>query len=327
MRLLPIWVPAFAATLLLTTWPAAAQMSREDIALRDQIYTLQQQVQTLQQEVAQQGSGSSYNAPPSYQRGQQSDDLVAELLTQVQALQEQVRDLRGEVADTQHELQQQTADLNQKIGDLAFQAQHPGQTPPASGQEAPPAASGTAPTAAPTGAPAGGAAAASAAAPQANQALSPPPAPLGALRAPPPAQPAAAKPAAPVHLPPEAAVRQARAALRRHDYPQAEADTRDVLNHHRTSPQTYDAQYLLAEALKGQHEYAKAAIAYDDAYNRNRKGSLAPDSLVGLAYTLAAINENRAACDTVAKLHAEFPHQSTSVRDAAESVYRRAACH
>ena len=37
------------------------------------------------------------------------------------------------------------------------------------------------------------------------------------------------------------------------------------------------------------------------------KGGHAQEALLGLAISLTAINEKRAACDTLTKLHTEFP--------------------
>ena len=84
--------------------------------------------------------------------------------------------------------------------------------------------------------------------------------------------------------------------------PAAEAAAREVLTGSRTSPRAYDAQFLLAQSLMGQRQYSQAAIAYDDTYNRSRTGKHAPDALLGLANALIAINEKKAACDTIGKL-------------------------
>ena len=116
------------------------------------------------------------------------------------------------------------------------------------------------------------------------------------------------------------------AAVARHDYAGAEKAAREVLNKFRTSPRAYDAQFLLAQSLAGQHQYSQAAIAYDDAYNRSRKGAHAQDALLGLATSLTAINEKKAACDTLGKLHGEFPQERADVRQAAASVHQRAGC-
>ena len=66
MRLLPIWTLALAG-LLLSSWPAAAQTSREAIELRNQIYELQQQVQALRQQIGQ-GAAVHIWASPALRR-------------------------------------------------------------------------------------------------------------------------------------------------------------------------------------------------------------------------------------------------------------------
>jgi len=329
MRLLPIWTLALAG-LLLPSLPAAAQMSREDIDLRNQVYQLQQQVQALQQQVGQ-GSGGSYLGQSGYpppQSGSGPNDIVPQLLTEVQSLESEVRDLRGRIDTLQNQVNQQNADLNKRIGDLAFQMQNGGQGGNATSGEAPPPAG---PEAAPGQPPNGYAAApqgSSEGAPPLppNQILSPPPGALGATRAPaaqsaPPPQPPPSTPRTP-----ELALRDGELALARQNYPAAAAAAREVLSHFRTSPRAYDAQYLLAEALAGQRQFAQSAIAYDDTYNRSRKGAHAPEALIGLAYSLSAINEKRAVCDTLTKLRSEFPHQSAEIHQAALTVGQRSGC-
>jgi TolA-binding protein len=324
MRWLPIRTLAIRAValagLLLAAWPAAAQMTREELALRNQIYELQQQVQLLQQQMsAQGGGGGSYLGRPGYPPPQSGggNDLVAQLLARVQTLEEEVRTLRGRVDEVQNQLQQQTADLGKRIDDLTFQMQN-GQAPGGAGQATPgsPAApQGYAPQGAGPGSPVPL---------QSGQTLSPPPGPLGSTQVPtpPPAPPAGP----PVRRTPELAMQDGNAALARRDYPAAEAAAHEVLNNFRTSPRAYDAQYLLSQALAGEHQFSQAAIAYDDTYNRNRKGPRAPEALVGLAGALTAINEKRAACDTLAKLRAEFPQARAEVRESAAAVQQRAGC-
>jgi TolA-binding protein len=245
----------------------------------------------------------------------------------VQTLEEEVRTLRGRVDEAQNALQQQGADLGKRIDDLRFQMQNPG----AGGapNEAPPPAGPGSPDAFGAGASQGpgmgqGSTPGAPVPLQQGAGLSPPPGALGSTRAPPgqPQQP----PGAPVRRTPELAMQEGNLALGRHDYPAAEGAAHEVLNNYRTSPRAYDAQFLLAQALAGERQYSQAAIAYDDTYNRNRKGSRASEALVGLANALTAINEKRAACDTLAKLHAEFPQQRPEVREAAASVQQRAGC-
>ena len=82
---------------------------------------------------------------------------------------------------------------------------------------------------------------------------------------------------------------------------------RNVLATSKSSPEGYQAQFLLGQALAGQGRPQDAAIAYDDAYNRSRTGSNAPASLLGLANSLTAIHQSAAACDTLASLNRPVP--------------------
>jgi TolA-binding protein len=140
------------------------------------------------------------------------------------------------------------------------------------------------------------------------------------------AAPAPSAGAPPTKRTPELAMQEGNAALARRDYAGAEAAAREVLNGPKT-PRTTDAQFLLAQALAGKRDNTQAAVAYDDAYNRNRTGSHAQDSLLGLANSLTAINEKKAACETLAKLHSEFPNPRQDLRDPIAATRQRAGCH
>jgi TolA-binding protein len=222
-------------------------------------------------------------------------------LARVDALEDQVRQLRGRIDETQNEVQRQGADLGKRMDDMAFQTQNPqGRTPGPQSRTPGPA-------------------------PQvpANLPLTPPPSSLGG---PTPAPPGQAPPAAPVHRTPEMWMQEGNAALARHDYQAAEQAAREVITGSRTSPRAYDAQFLLAQALTGERQYSQAAIAYDDAYNRARKGAHAQEALLGLANSLTAINEKRAACDTLAKLHTEYPSPRADLQSAVATATQRAGC-
>ena len=297
------------ALLLFPTIPAWSQVeSREGIALQNQILELQRQVQGLQSQVGRGGSpsylGGGYPTPPPTGS---SSDLLTQLLSRVSALEDQVRQLRGRVDELQNQVDRQSADLGKRIDDLAFQVQSPGGAPPpgagglAPGQQFQPQPQPVQPT------------------------LSPPPGPLSLAPPPqPPLQPQA--PPAPVRRTPELAIQDGNAALARRDYMAAEQAAREVLTNNRTSPRAYDAQFLLAQALMGQRQYSQAAIAYDDTYNRSRRGVHAQDALLGLANSLIAINEKKAACDTLGKLRAENPTPRPDLREAIAGTAQRGGC-
>jgi TolA-binding protein len=278
-----------AACLLATSAPGHAQVeSREGIALQNQIYQLRQELKSVEDQTGRGGGGGNrapVYVPPPAQQQYGGSELLTQLLTRVDALEDQVRQLRGRIDETQNQLQRQNDDLSKRIADLAFQIS--------------PQAGPT--TVAPT-------------------TLGPPP------RQPPPPPPPPRPAAPPGPRTPEIALQEGNAALARHDYAAAEAAAREVLAN-RTSPRAYDAQLLLAESLSGQHQYAQAAIAFDDAYNRSRKGNHAQDALLGLAGSLTAINEKKAACDTLTRLRTDFPQPRPEVRDAAAATAQKAGCH
>ncbi|HXA21843.1 MAG TPA: tetratricopeptide repeat protein [Acetobacteraceae bacterium] len=285
---------------------ALAQVdSREGIALQNQILDLRRQMQALQDQASRGGGGS----PTYLGRGGSpppggANDLVAQLLARVDTLEEQVRQLRGRTDETANQVQRMGADLSKRIEDQAFQSQNSqeiGQPP----RVAPPSAQ-------PPQFP-----------PSSNLALTPPPSSLGGPYAGPRPQPGS--PAVP--RTPEVAMQEGNAALGRRDYQTAEQAAREVLTSSRTSPRAYDAQFLLAQALLGERQFPQAAIAYDDTYNRARKGAHAQDAMLGLANSLIAINEKKAACDTLVKLRTEFPSPRPDLRDAiGESTQRAGGC-
>jgi len=280
--------PILVATLLLAVpmAPARAQVdSREGIALQNQIYQLRQELKAVEDQTSR-GGGSTIRPAPAYAPPQQvngGNDLLAQLLTRVDALEDQIRQLRGRIDETQNQLQRQNDDLGKRIDDLAFQVSPqvaPGTRPaqPSTAREEEPAA----------------------------------------------AAPQAPRPAAP--RTPEILLQEGNAALARRDYTAAEAAARGVLAN-RTSPRAYDARLLLAQALSGEKQYAQAAIAFDDAYTSSRKGTHAQDALLGLANALSAINEKKAACDTLSRLRADFPQQRSDIAAGAAAAAQKTGCH
>ena len=134
-----------------------------------------------------------------------------------------------------------------------------------------------------------------------------------------------AQAASPARRTPEVALQDGNAALARRDYPAAEAAAREVLTV-KTSPRVGDANFLLAQALMGQRNFQGSAVAYDDAYNRNKTGGRAPDALLGLANSLTGLNDRNASCATLDKLRREFPTVRGAVRETAATLRARNGC-
>jgi TolA-binding protein len=138
--------------------------------------------------------------------------------------------------------------------------------------------------------------------------------------------PLSGAPAAAVKRTPELALQEGNAALARRDYATAEASAREVIANNKTTPRGYDAQFLLAQAMTGQKNYPQAAVAYGDTYDRAKQGQHAQDSLVGLAGSLAAINEKRSACAALDTLKAQFPTPRADIATRAAALRTASAC-
>ena len=288
-------VLATAAALLPLAQARAQSMiqSQEGIALQNEIDQLQGQLQQLQNNSGGNGGsvlgGSSAPAPASSGGSAADRGMMANLLTQVQQLQQQVQDLSGKVDQLQNQVNTQHDATEKEVGDLKFQMG---------------GGSGAAP---------GGA---SGAAPQSLAAPAQSSAPAA-----PPAAPAASAPADS-----HAALKAALAAYAKHDYATAQSLAQGIVTKNKQAPEAYRAQYLVAQSLTAQGKAQDAAIAYNNTYSMNRSGSYAPQSLLGLASSLSAIGQNDAACDTISSLNSQFPTPPAGMQSRIDAVSKKAHC-
>jgi TolA-binding protein len=293
----------FAAVLALAVagagMPAHAQIdSREGIALQNQILELKQQIQQMQQLQVQANGPQSSLPPPAADAGPPAyssqpaanGDITAQLLVRVSALEEQMRALHGRIEELANTEQRDHDDLAKQIGDLAFKLGQGGGSAGAPAQAVPP----------PADSPASGMDLSSAA---------PPP--------PPPPPP-------PTHRTAEVALKQGNAALARRDYPAAEAAAREALALGRGHGP--DANFLLARALAGEHQYKPAAATYYAVYKSSPKSPRGAEGLLGVANAMIGLGDNHDACEAVAKFNAEFPRADSALHAAAASIRKRAAC-
>ncbi|HTQ69930.1 MAG TPA: hypothetical protein VMH92_00345 [Acidocella sp.] len=285
-------IPLLAATLLMPLAASAQPLiqSQEGIALQNEILQMQQQLQQLQGQGGNGGSSLGGNAaPPPSSGGSGDNSLVANLLNQVQQLQSQVQVLNGQVSQLQHQVDTQHDQTEKEIGDLKFQMTG------GAGAPAPGAGAG-APSAPPAAA--------------APQTLAPAAPPLAA--------------AAPND--PKAALKAAIDAYGKHDYTTAASIAKGIVADNRSAPEAYRAQYLVAQAYAAKGDPQNAAINFDATYNMNRNGTYAPRALLGLASSLAAINQNEAACDTISSLNSQFTNPSAGMKSDIAAVSKRAHC-
>lgn len=157
----------------------------------------------------------------------------------------------------------------------------------------------------------------------------PPQGPPPAQAPAPPAPPRQAEPASPP-LPggprtAERAIADGQAALSRGDFPTAEAAAREVIAG-RPGPRAQDAQLLLGEALLGRRQFQNAALAFDEAYRRNRQSSRAPEALLGLSNAFIGFGARREACDTLDQLASEYTRLAQPLAGRVADARRRAQC-
>lgn len=139
------------------------------------------------------------------------------------------------------------------------------------------------------------------------------------------AAPAAAPVAAPAT--PRDALKAALSAYDQHDYSKAVAYAQGIVTDHKSAPEAYRAQYLVAQSEAALGNAQNAALAYYNTYNMNKNGTYAPRSLLGLASSLASLNQNQQACQTIASLNSQFTTPSVGMKRDIERVSERAHCN
>lgn len=287
-------IPFFAVMLAMPLGASAQPLiqSQEGIALQNEILQLQQQVQKIHSAGGQGNGGSALgdSAAPASSASSGANSLLPSLLTQVQQLQSQVDTLNGQVSELQHQLTTQNAQTQQEIGNLKFQMTNG--TPGAAGATA--------------GAAAG---AAASNAPAANAPQAPAPAATEAVPA-----------------SPRDALRDAIEAYGKKDYRKAASVAQSIVVNHKSAPEAYRAQYLVAQSQAAMGSAQNAAVAYYSTYNMNKTGTYAPRALLGLASALADLKQNPQACETISSLNSQFTSPSPGIKRDIDRVSERAHC-
>lgn len=245
------------------------------------------------------------------------------LETRMSQIEDQMRDLTGrieELTNTVHQLQAQL-DREQSDTDLRFKQLEGG------------ANSSAIPN---TGASAASPAARSASGTAATSPSSPLSGNLAAegKQSSPPAE-AHASPPTPAPVPGKAAsagndpleqYNYAMGLLTEANYPAAEQAMRSFVQRFPKDRLAGNAQYWLGETFYVRKLYRNAATAFAQGYERYPKSPKAPDDLLKLGMSLAALNEKADACKAYARLDREFPDAARAVKDRLAVEKRRAGC-
>ena len=114
--------------------------------------------------------------------------------------------------------------------------------------------------------------------------------------------------------------------LQKRDFETAERALRAFLQQHPEDARAGNAYYWLGETYYVRKRYTDAAIIFSDGYERFPEGSKAPDNLLKLGKSLAAVGETAAACKTYSELLGQFPNANTRILENAKGEFGRTGC-
>jgi tol-pal system protein YbgF len=124
----------------------------------------------------------------------------------------------------------------------------------------------------------------------------------------------------------QALYQEAYGALLGENYAAAEGKFRQFLELYPNGKLTGNAQYWLGETYFARGDYKAAAEAYLKGYKTYGKSDKAPDTLLKLAMSLAALGQKQEACSTFGELDAKYPKAPEAVREQAKVERARAGC-
>ena len=141
---------------------------------------------------------------------------------------------------------------------------------------------------------------------------------------------AASNPGAVAALPPSATPRDefdlAYGHMQRRDFGPAEAGFRKFLDKHPGDPLAGEATFWYGESFYQRQRFRDAAEAFLNVSTKFESSAKAPDALLRLGQSLAALGEKEAACASFGEVTRKFPRASTSVKQAVEREQKRVRC-
>lgn len=110
------------------------------------------------------------------------------------------------------------------------------------------------------------------------------------------------------------------------DYGLAEQAFNDFLRKYPTERLVPDATYWLGESQYQQQRYSEAAKSFLVVLTKHEQAGKAPDSLLRLGQSLAALNKKEAACATLAEVGRKYPKASASIKRNVTAEQKRVHC-
>lgn len=127
-------------------------------------------------------------------------------------------------------------------------------------------------------------------------------------------------------LPPKEAYNHAFSLLSSREYVDAERELRAFLEAYPNDALAANAIYWLGETYYVRNDFRQAAVTFLQGYQKDPKGSKAPDHLLKLAKSLGNLREKKEACATLGRLKKEFPSAAATIKQRAAAEHKRNAC-
>ncbi|MGD9477427.1 tol-pal system protein YbgF [Shinella sp. G-2] len=110
------------------------------------------------------------------------------------------------------------------------------------------------------------------------------------------------------------------------DYQVAEREFRDYLDIFPNSDKAADANFWLGEAQYSQGNFNDAAKTFLNAHQTFAKSKKAPEMLLKLGMSLAALDNRETACATLREVNKRYPNASKTVKAKVSSEQSRLSC-
>jgi tol-pal system protein YbgF len=151
----------------------------------------------------------------------------------------------------------------------------------------------------------------------------------GQLVGPPPGAVVAGQAAAGAQLPQGSAADQyayAFGLVRQQDFRNAELALKAFLKAHPSDPLAGNAQFWLGQTYFVRSDYAAAAAAFAEGYQKFPQGQKASEDLLKLGISLGNLGRKQDACASFARLDRDFPRLEQSLKDTEVQEKKKAGC-
>ncbi len=293
-----LWTVAGVIAILTVMVPNSRAQDTSIQTLVDRVERLQRDITTLQRQVYR-GEAPSSSQSSAAAGGEVSDTQAARIELRLSQFESELRGLTGQVEEQAFRINQMAQRLDRLVADIDLRLQRLEQPGAADGAKATTGDSKKA------GSKALGTLAGSelAAAPALGEGLGP--LPEGT---------------------PEERYRYATDLLSKQNFSEAERALSAFLKEHPKDKLAGNAKYWLGETYYVRGRYTDAAVAFAEGYESYPDSSKAPDNLLKLGKSLAALDQKSDACGIFAELRKRYSNAAPTILQQAKREQKRLSC-